>query len=233
MRVVQMWRYPVKSMRGEPLRAVELGSGGMPFDRRYAVMDSDANRAGKPLTARIDKRILGYAAGVRGSTTFVRTPDGGEHDVHSPAWLEMLSRDIDRPVSLQSFPEAIHDDADVLVLNAASLRALTDEYGKFVDPLRFRPNFVVDGSDVPAYGESGWQGREIAVGDAVLHVQYPDQRCVVTTIDPETLEMDPSFLRLVVEKHSGCFGMYCSIVRSGSVALGDEWRPRRPSGVGV
>jgi MOSC domain-containing protein len=233
MRVVQMWRFPVKSMGGEPLRSVELGAGGMPFDRRYAVMDSDPARAGKPLTARIDKRLLGYAALVRGSTIFVRTPDGGEHDVDSPAWLEQLARDIDRPVTLQSFPEAIHDDSDILVLNAASLRAISEEYGTFVNPLRFRPNFVVDGPDLPAYAEGAWLGREVSVGDVVLHVHKPDQRCVVTTIDPETLVSDPSFLRLIVKEHAGCFGMYCSVVRSGSVALGDEWRPQRPSGVGV
>lgn len=232
MRVVQMWRYPVKSMRGEPLRSVELGAGGMPHDRRYAIMDSDPNRSGKPLTARIDKRLLGYAAAVRDEATYVRTPDGDEHDVHAPAWLERLSNEISRPVSLQSFPDAQHDDADILVLNAASLRALSDEYGAWVNPLRFRPNFVVDDPDVAPYIESAWEGRDISVGGAVLHVQYPDQRCVLTTIDPETLETDPSFLRLVVEKHGGCFGMYCSIVRSGAVALGDEWRTRRVSEVG-
>lgn len=205
----------------------------MAFDRRYAVMDSDPNRAGKPLTARIEKRLLGYAASVRGSTILVRAPDASEHDVRSAAWLEMLSRDLGKPLSLQSYPEAIHDDADILVINAASLRVLSDEYGSFVNPLRFRPNFVVDGPDATPFCESAWQGREIHVGDAVLQVRYPDQRCVMTTIDPETLDMDPSFLRLVVEKHGACFGMYCSIERSGSVALGDEWRPRQASGVGV
>ena len=231
MRVVQIWRYPVKSMGGEPLRSIELGNGGMPFDRRYAVMDSDPNRAGKPLTARIEKRLLGYSAIVRDGTAYVRTPSGAEHDVHSTVWLEALSDEIDRPVTLQSFDNAIHDDADILVVNAASLRALAVEYDAFVNPLRFRPNFVVDSSDLKPFTEEAWVGHDIAVGDALLRVQYPCDRCVLTTIDPETLATDPSFLRLVVEKHGGRFGMYCSVVRSGTVALGDEWRAKRKSEV--
>lgn len=233
MRVVQIWRYPVKSMGGEPLRSVELSSGGMPFDRRYAMMDSDPNRTGKPLTARIEKRLLGYSAIVRDSTTYVRTPSGTEHDVHSTAWLEVLCDEIERPISLQSFDEPIHDDSDILVVNAASLRALTAEYGNFVNPSRFRPNFVVDSADLKPFVEEGWADHEIAVGDALLRAQYPCDRCVLTTIDPETLDTDPSFLRLVVEKHGGRFGMYCSVVRSGTVALGDEWRPKRKSEVVV
>jgi len=233
MRVVQIWRYPVKSMGGEPLRSVELGNGGMPFDRRYAVMDSDPNRAGKPLTSRNEKRLLGYCAKVRDNVAYVRTPTGEEHDVHDPAWIEALSAEIAKPVTLQSFENAIHDDADILVINAASLRALAAEYGTFVNPLRFRPNFVVDSADLKPFAEEAWDGHDIAVGDALLRVQYPCDRCVLTTIDPETLVTDPSFLRLVVEKHGGRFGMYCSVVRSGSVALGDEWHPKRKSEVVV
>jgi uncharacterized protein YcbX len=231
MRVVQIWRYPVKSMGGEPLRSVELANGGMPFDRRYAVMDSDPNRDGKPLTARIEKRLLGHCATVRDGTTYVRMPSGVEHDVRSPAWLEALSAEIDRPISLRSFDTAMHDDADILVVNAASLRTLTAEYGAFVNPLRFRPNLVVDSADLQPFAEEHWEGHDVAVGDALLRVQYPCDRCVLTTIDPETLATDPSFLRLVVEKHGGRFGMYCSVVRSGSIALGDEWRPKRKSEV--
>jgi len=231
MRVVQIWRYPVKSMGGEPLRSVELGPCGMPCDRRYAVMDSDPNRAGKPLTARIEKRLLGYGALVRDGKTYVCTPSGEKHGVHVPDWLEALGAEIERPVSLQSFENAIHDEADLLVINAASLRALTKEYGAFVNPLRFRPNFVVDSSEVQPFAEERWVDHDITVGDAVLRAQYPCDRCVLTTIDPETLAMDPSFLRLVVEKHGGRFGMYCSVVRSGTVALGDEWRPKRKSEV--
>lgn len=37
--VKEIWRYPVKSMRGERLTQTELGKGGIPFDRGWAVRD--------------------------------------------------------------------------------------------------------------------------------------------------------------------------------------------------
>ncbi|HKE12957.1 MAG TPA: MOSC N-terminal beta barrel domain-containing protein, partial [Myxococcota bacterium] len=37
--VVEIWRYPVKSMGGERLEAVPVGLGGLPGDRAWAVRD--------------------------------------------------------------------------------------------------------------------------------------------------------------------------------------------------
>jgi hypothetical protein len=37
--VVSLWRYPVKSMMGEELNAVEVGDRGFLGDRAYAVVD--------------------------------------------------------------------------------------------------------------------------------------------------------------------------------------------------
>lgn len=37
--IKEIWRYPVKSMRGERLTQTELGKGGIPFDRGWAVRD--------------------------------------------------------------------------------------------------------------------------------------------------------------------------------------------------
>ena len=37
--VKEIWRYPVKSMRGELLNRTELGKGGIPYDRGWAVRD--------------------------------------------------------------------------------------------------------------------------------------------------------------------------------------------------
>jgi uncharacterized protein YcbX len=37
--VKEIWRYPVKSMRGERISETQLGKGGVPFDRGWAVRD--------------------------------------------------------------------------------------------------------------------------------------------------------------------------------------------------
>jgi uncharacterized protein YcbX len=38
--VKEIWRYPVKSMRGERISETQLGKGGIPFDRGWAVRTS-------------------------------------------------------------------------------------------------------------------------------------------------------------------------------------------------
>jgi len=44
---------------------------------------------------------------------------------------------------------------------------------------RFRPNFVVTGTD--AFAEDKW--RIIRIGSTVFHVVKPSERCVLTTVD--------------------------------------------------
>lgn len=227
MVVAQLWRYPVKSLRGERLGHAEFAPGGILFDRRYTVGDPNPRREGKPLTARIEKRLLAYRSSVADGHIRVTTPSGVECAADDRAWLDELGRELGTAIEAKAEPEAIHDAADVLVINAASIRALADEYGKPVDPLRFRPNVLLDGPDATPFEERSWEGVRVRLGSAELEATFPCERCVLTTIDPTTLEMDPSFLRLVVEKHSALMGMYFRVVRAGVAAEGDVWTMHR------
>ncbi|WP_156677956.1 MOSC domain-containing protein [Sphingomonas profundi] len=55
LRVVEIWRYPVKSMGGEQMESTEVGSRGMPLDRGWAVRDE---RAGAIRSARYLPKLL-------------------------------------------------------------------------------------------------------------------------------------------------------------------------------
>src|SRR3712207_7262557 len=66
VRVLELWRYPVKSLQGERLATAQLGPLGIPGDRRWALFDRDT---GLGLTARRVPELLFGAARVR--------PDGG------------------------------------------------------------------------------------------------------------------------------------------------------------
>ena len=110
------------------------------------------------------------------------------------------------------------------MVNAASLRELGNEYGAFVHPIRFRPNIIVDGPEIEPFEEKRWLGGRIEVGGAVLEASSACIRCVVTTIDPESLVGDPAFLRLLAERHEAKFGVYCKVLTPGEVRLGDELR---------
>ena len=58
MRVVQLWRYPVKSMQGERLAAAVMTPLGIEGDRHWGVLD---RATGKVLTAKRVPELL-YAA---------------------------------------------------------------------------------------------------------------------------------------------------------------------------
>ncbi len=49
---------------------------------------------------------------------------------------------------------------------------------------RFRPNFVVSGSQ--AFAEDSW--KKIRIGETVFHLVKPCARCVLTTVDQSTGE---------------------------------------------
>ena len=59
MRVLELWRYPVKSLQGEQLRGGEIGPEGIAGDRQWALFDVDT---GFGLTARRVPDLL-FAAG--------------------------------------------------------------------------------------------------------------------------------------------------------------------------
>jgi len=58
--VESLWRYPVKSMRGEELREAFVGFGGVYGDRLYAFRSSAAPKGFPYLTAREQQRMLLY-----------------------------------------------------------------------------------------------------------------------------------------------------------------------------
>src|SRR5579872_3634822 len=82
--VEALWRYPVKSMLGEPLSSVEIGKYGLAGDRAYALIDQ---ADGKVVTAKNPKRwpqmfqfssrfAQPYEKNGRPSPVFITLPDG-------------------------------------------------------------------------------------------------------------------------------------------------------------
>jgi uncharacterized protein YcbX len=94
---------------------------------------------------------------------------------------------------------AVHPDdhtgfADGYPILIASEESLADLNARLETPVpmnRFRPNVVVRGCD--AFAEDTW--NRIRVGDLELAVVKPCARCVVTTIDKETLEKNKEPLK--------------------------------------
>jgi uncharacterized protein len=91
-RVVELYRYPVKSMAGEPLTSADVSWNGLAGDRRWAFIRAGQERSGFPwLTIRDQAHMAHYRprfaepARPNGSLTLVRTPSGAELDVADAA----------------------------------------------------------------------------------------------------------------------------------------------------
>jgi uncharacterized protein YcbX len=96
--VEAIYRYPVKSLRGEPLEVAQLGWHGLDGDRRLAFRRMD-DRGGFPwLTAGKLPDLVRFAPHRRedGATgdlpTHVRTPEGEE----MPIFGEELAKEVGR-----------------------------------------------------------------------------------------------------------------------------------------
>src|SRR3990170_8881347 len=93
--VIELWRYPVKSMLGEQLDAVEVNQRGLAGDRAYAVIDPAENRVGSAKIPRKWAALYGFRAAYADSAAEppqISFPDGRAVRGDDPEIEAMLSR---------------------------------------------------------------------------------------------------------------------------------------------
>jgi uncharacterized protein YcbX len=206
MHVAELWRYPVKSLAGEPLDRVEIRPDGLVGDRLVQVYDA----RGRVVTARKRPGLLGH----RGTLG----PDG-EPRVDGWPWVSpeaaaLIARAAGPAARLDHFAgEARFDVLPLLIATDGAIAALG------VDGRRLRPNIVVGGVD--GLAEREWPGRRLRIGEAIVAVAQLRARCVMTTYDPDTQVQDPSVLRRIVREFGGTMALDCAVVTGGPVRVGD------------
>jgi uncharacterized protein len=220
--VAEIWRYPVKSMAGERLESCLIADTGLEGDRRWALVDGQPNRAGKPLTAREAEVLLTYHPRLADNGVQVVTP-GGDTRCLDDRLVAQLAAEIARPLTLREGAGLNYDDSPVLVVNLATVATFELSAGVEVDRRRFRANLYLEGLDPEE--ELRWLGRRIRAGDAELVVVSRCERCVVITRDPDTTQASPELLRVLTKMSDTCMGVYCRVAQSGTVATGDPCGP--------
>ena len=100
---------------------------------------------------------------------------------------DMVRRDVEPAPSPEGQLVSFADGYPFLLVSQPSLDALNARLAEPVGMDRFRPNLVVGGAQ--ADEEDGWQQLEI--GGLPFRAVGGCQRCVVTTIDPETSVRNP------------------------------------------
>ena len=206
MRVAELWRYPVKSMAGEPLERALVTSEGIAGDRIVHVADA----RGRTVTARTHPRLLALHG---------RLGSDGEPRIDEHPWTSKEARAVvhtavgdgarlvrwDGPERFDVLPLLVATDGAIAALG--------------VDGRRLRPNIVVSG--VSGLSEREWPGRRLRIGDVVIELVKLRGRCVMTTYDPDTQEQDVGILRRIAQEFGGRMALDSSVVAGGLIAVGD------------
>ena len=206
LRVAEIWRYPVKSLGGEMLNSATLGSGGIPGDRLVHVRGPRGL-----LTGRTRHALLTLGA---------RTGSTGEALVEGHPWD---SPEAAAQIAAAAGPGAllVRDPAperfDVLPL----LVATHTEIARLgVDRRRLRPNLILSGAAEGA--ERHWPGHALRIGAALIGVYSLRDRCIVTTIDPDSGAQDLEVLRRIRREFDGSVALDCWMLSEGDIRVGDQ-----------
>jgi uncharacterized protein YcbX len=249
--VESVWRYPVKSMRGEEMDEIFVGYAGVYGDRLFAFV-SDARPKGFPyFTGREQRQMIRYRARFRDAGTAARpsnqreaeengawplpasvmelaveveTPDGKFLEIDDPSLIDSLRAGTEHSngMTLRRSDRAMTDCAPLSVFSLQTVHQLALESGTPVDKRQFRANVYVDLGDRPAFAEDEFVGRSLRLGSkVVVNIVKRDGRCMMITLDPDTAEKSPAVLKAVAQKHENKAGLYAAVLIEGTVRKGD------------
>jgi uncharacterized protein YcbX len=205
--IVEIWRYPVKTMAGEKLQRAGLGSLGIDGDRVVHV----ENVKGRVITSRSHPRFLGHrgSLGLQGAILV----DGRPWD--SPEVAAEVVEIAGPGATLVRFDGA--ERFDVLPLLVATDGAIA-AFGH--DHRRLRPNIVIGGVD--GMTEREWPGACLRIGHVLIGVQDLRLRCIMTSYDPDTLVQDKAITRDIYRRFDGKLALNCFVIEGGAIEVGDE-----------
>ncbi|MFD9128325.1 MOSC domain-containing protein [Kitasatospora sp. NPDC059571] len=205
MHLQEIWRFPVKSLRGERLPQARLTADGVEGDRQVHIRGPRG-----VLTARTRPGLLSLSAttGPAGDVLI----DGHPWDGRPAAAAIRATAGPDATAARYGGPERF-DVLNLTVVTDGALATLGH------DPRRLRSNLVIAG--VPGLAERHWPGRTLRIGDTVIGVLKLRARCVVTTVDPDSGARDPGVLRDIHRRYEGRFALDCWVAAPGTVNIGD------------
>jgi hypothetical protein len=203
--VAELWRYPVKSLAGERLSTAVIEPDGIMGDRMVRVRGPEGVR-----TARRQYRLLG----LRGTLGTAGRPLINGHAWDSADALALVKAAAGADAWLEAYDGL--DRFDILPLLVATDGAVA-AFGR--DVRRLRPNIVIGG--VEGLDERHWPGSELHIGEVVIRLDALRGRCHMTTIDPDTLQVNPGVLRDIVRRFDNKLALNAGVVRGGTIRVGD------------
>ena len=235
-RVEAIFRYPVKSMRGEPLDGATLGWHGLDGDRRFAFRRLDERGASPWLTASKLPDLIHFtprrnAGGHGEAPTHVVTPEGEELPLHGDALAAEVGRRSGMAVQMMQLKHGIFDEGAVSLITSDTAREVCRLAGTTPDIRRFRPNIVVRSERAKRFEEDEWVGGVLTFGEAddapAVAVTLRDERCVMLNLDPDGGPSSPEMMKVVVRTNDNHAGVYGTVTRTGRLTVGQPIVLRR------
>jgi uncharacterized protein YcbX len=227
--VVDIRRYPVKSMGGEALDCVDVDTRGLVGDRTYAVVDGEGRFAAGKDSRRFRRRdqVFEYAAATASDgavrvTQADRTWAAGGRELD----LELSGRFGD-PVRVLREQGVPHFDArSVSIVGTATLDWCARELGIDADRRRLRVNLLVETAE--PFEEETWVGRDVEVGGfpgVLLSVVERVERCRTIDLAQDGVTTTTRWLKALGASRELCVAVYADVRRPGPVSVGDVVRP--------
>ena len=249
MKIKSIYRFPVKSLPGEAMKRAELVEGvGIPGDRAFAFARVSGLAAAENtirgaewrnktafhvlatepklglIMCRFDGGIgalnLTFPDGSSAHTTISDSAASSAMGAAVGNFLGLPKREA--PVLVHARRGGFFDtlEGEISILNLASLRELEKAAGVEIDPLRFRPNIIMD--DIPAWQELSWSGKTGQLGSAEVYFTKPTGRCLATHANPQTGERDLKTMHLLKDNFGHTqMGVYAQIRRDGEISRDD------------
>lgn len=240
-----IYRYPVKGLSPDPLQRVVVAPGGaLPFDRAWAIENGpsrfdSADPQPVPdisfLVLMRDERLAALEARFEEDTQRLVLLRGGRQVASgllpTPSGRQIIEQFFAAFMadSLRGRPKIVGTPGRTIteggvpcvhVINLATLRELERVMGRTIDPIRFRPNLVIDGPE--PWSELAWVGQEVSIGPVRLKVVERTSRCAATNVDPRTGVRDMD-IPAVLRREFGHIdlGVYAEVLSAGEFAVGN------------
>lgn len=216
-----LFRYPVKSMRGEALNEVAVGWYGLEGDRRLALRRRGVAGGFPWLSASALPDLVAYTPI---SATHVRTPDGEELELFGEPLAARISARLGTPVEMMQLKHGMFDETPISVITSQTIREIGRLAGCDADLRRFRANIVVRSTTGIPFEEDRWLGGTLAVRDApdapAIALTMRDLRCVMVNLDPDGGPASPEIMKAIVRANDNHAGAYGIVTRTGRLAVG-------------
>ncbi|GAA2807607.1 MOSC domain-containing protein [Saccharopolyspora taberi] len=128
-------------------------------------------------------------------------------------------------------PETLVDFAPVHLITTATLAAIDEHATAPVDPIRYRPNIIIDTPELTGFAENDWGERLVRIGaEVVLRVLIPTPRCAIPTLAHGDLPVNREALRIPAQHNrmnvagsgpSAVAGVYAEVVQPGRIRASD------------